>query len=560
MGFDFFTIRNLAAELNDVTCGCVFSSARSTPRALCLGFSKDRVVGAILGSRGWLGLRRDPALGQPDQPWAGEPFLSGAEVHLAWSDSRDRILWFRLGRADSQGQPSYGLLAFELIHPSFQAYLFSEKSGRVLRRWGEKGRLRLEVGGKYSPPPSRRLLPGADPAEDLVATWQPGSQARRSLASAAVGMDDFVAGEVCVRAGIDPEGESSEEEMRRLWEVAAGLYGQPAQQGGYVWEREGRRFFSGLKPVSFAAQSLPSISEAIALTLALPGPSWTGALSPQLRPLRGAAAKLQRRLQALEADLAEAGAAEQLQRQAALILANLARIPRGSRYVELPDPFSPEGGTTSAELDPDRNPAQTAARLAKKAKRLRRRREILPTQIRMVRTQLQEVKDLLDQVPPYPADIECWLKENGMSNTQNCPEEAREGGGRSTHPRRYRTSTGWSVWAGRNNAENDQLSHRLAAQNDYWFHAHGYPGSHVVLRREGRKEEPSAQTLREAAGVAAYWSKGKTAKKIAVVYTLVKYVSKPRGGAPGQAVLKREKSILVEPKLLAEEDAGHKIA
>jgi len=560
MGFDFFTIRNLAAELNEATCGCVFSSARSTPRALCLGISEGRVLGAMLGSRGWLGLGRDPALGMPEQPWAGEPFLSGAEVHQVWADRRDRILWFRLGRADSQGQPSYGLLAFELIHPSFQAYLFSEKSGRILRRWGEEHRMRLEVGGEYSPPPNRRLLPGANTAEDLVTAWQPGSQARRSLATAVVGMDDFVAGEVCARAGIDPEGEPSEEEKRRLWEVAAGLYGQPAQPGGYVWEREGRRFFSGLEPVAIAAQSLPSISQAIALARALPCPSLTGGPSPQQRPLRGAEAKLQRRLQALEADLAEAGAAEQLQRQAALILANLARIPRGSRYVELPDPFSTEGGTTSAELDPDRSPAQTAARLAKKAERLRRRREILPAQIRRVRAQLQEVKDLLDRAPPDPAYIECWLKENGLSNTQNRPEEAREGGERAAHPRRYRTSTGWSVWAGRNNVENDQLSHRLAAQNDYWFHAHGYPGSHVVLRREGRKEEPSAQTLREAAGVAAYWSKGKTAKKIAVVYTLVKYVSKPRGGAPGQAVLKREKSILVEPMLLAEEDAGHKFA
>ena len=94
----------------------------------------------------------------------------------------------------------------------------------------------------------------------------------------------------------------------------------------------------------------------------------------------------------------------------------------------------------------------------------------------------------------------------------------------------------------------------MAAQNDYWFHAHGYPGAHVVLRKEGRKEEPSALTLREAASVAAYWSKGKTAKKVPVVYTLVKYVSKPRGGAPGQALMKREKTLMVEPGLLQEED------
>jgi predicted ribosome quality control (RQC) complex YloA/Tae2 family protein len=89
----------------------------------------------------------------------------------------------------------------------------------------------------------------------------------------------------------------------------------------------------------------------------------------------------------------------------------------------------------------------------------------------------------------------------------------------------------------------------MAAQNDMWFHAHGYPGSHVILKREGRKDEPSKQTLEEAAAIAAFWSKGKSAKKVPVVYTLAKYVSKPRGGAPGQAVLKREKTLIVEPQI-----------
>ena len=93
----------------------------------------------------------------------------------------------------------------------------------------------------------------------------------------------------------------------------------------------------------------------------------------------------------------------------------------------------------------------------------------------------------------------------------------------------------------------------MSAQNDIWFHAHGYPGSHVVLRREGRKEEPDKQTLEEAAGLAAFWSKGKTAKKVSVVYTLVKHVTKPRGGAPGQALLRREKTIVVTPSLIKEE-------
>jgi predicted ribosome quality control (RQC) complex YloA/Tae2 family protein len=95
----------------------------------------------------------------------------------------------------------------------------------------------------------------------------------------------------------------------------------------------------------------------------------------------------------------------------------------------------------------------------------------------------------------------------------------------------------------------------MAAQDDVWFHAQGYSGSHVVLRRAGRKDEPSSRTLHEAAAVAAYWSKGRTARKVAVVYTAVRYVTKPKGSAAGLAVLRREKTLMVAPALLPQEGA-----
>ncbi|MBK8232716.1 MAG: hypothetical protein IPK72_19565 [Candidatus Eisenbacteria bacterium] len=66
-----------------------------------------------------------------------------------------------------------------------------------------------------------------------------------------------------------------------------------------------------------------------------------------------------------------------------------------------------------------------------------------------------------------------------------------------------------------------------------WFHAHGVPGSHVVLRREGRKDNPSAKTMEEAAAIAAFFSKARHAGKAPVIYTLKKYVRKP-SKAPGR--------------------------
>jgi predicted ribosome quality control (RQC) complex YloA/Tae2 family protein len=114
-------------------------------------------------------------------------------------------------------------------------------------------------------------------------------------------------------------------------------------------------------------------------------------------------------------------------------------------------------------------------------------------------------------------------------------------------PRRLRTNEGWDVLIGRTNEGNDFLTHQLARPEDYWFHVHGAPGSHVVLRRGKGKNEPSRRTLEEVASWAAYYSQARTAGKVPVIYTRKKYVRKPRKAPAGLAVCEREKSLMVRP-------------
>lgn len=131
------------------------------------------------------------------------------------------------------------------------------------------------------------------------------------------------------------------------------------------------------------------------------------------------------------------------------------------------------------------------------------------------------------------------------SSARSTPRNQRDAGFR---PRRYTTHEGWTVLVGRSNEENDWLTHRAAHPEDYWFHAHGCPGSHVVLQRAGRKDNPSVRTLEEAAAIAAFFSKARHSSKAPVIYTLKKYVRKPRGAKPGLAVCEREKAIMVRPQ------------
>ena len=99
--------------------------------------------------------------------------------------------------------------------------------------------------------------------------------------------------------------------------------------------------------------------------------------------------------------------------------------------------------------------------------------------------------------------------------------------------------------SGRNNTENDELTHKIAGKNDFWFHARGVPGSHVVLicGGDGAKESD----ISDAASIAAFYSADKR-DKVAVDYTLVKNVKKPSGGRPGAAVYFDYKSVFVKPE------------
>jgi len=116
---------------------------------------------------------------------------------------------------------------------------------------------------------------------------------------------------------------------------------------------------------------------------------------------------------------------------------------------------------------------------------------------------------------------------------------------------RYELPDGWVVLAGRTDADNDRLSLKIAKANDWWFHVKGLPGSHVVLQVPAGTAASKA-TLKEAAAVAAWHSKKREAKQVAVSYTLARYVSKPSGAKPGTVEVRKEKVLNVRPGIPGE--------
>ena len=320
------------------------------------------------------------------------------------------------------------------------------------------------------------------------------------------------------------------------------------------------------------------------------------------RALRRHLARLERTLDAVRGDLDAAEQAGGLRRSGEALLAYLARVPRRADRVSLPDPHDP-ARSLDIELDASLTPQVNAARYFRRAAKAERGLVEVPVRLRVVESELTRVRSLLERVEaaaakdapaPLPGrarhadatsghaptpgrarhtdvapapepDADALLREvyaalppllrrglkppgppaaagsTGAPARQQRPLPAR------LRPRRLRTTEGWDVLVGRNNEGNDHLTHHLARPEDYWFHVHGAPGSHVVLRRGKGKNEPSKRTLEEVAAWAAYFSHARTAGKVPVIWTRKKYVRRPRNAPPGLAICEREKMLMVRP-------------
>ncbi len=112
----------------------------------------------------------------------------------------------------------------------------------------------------------------------------------------------------------------------------------------------------------------------------------------------------------------------------------------------------------------------------------------------------------------------------------------------------YELPGNWLVLAGAGDEDNDFLSTRLAQPLDWWFHAEGIPGSHVVLRAKP-EEEPGRDTLRQAAAIAAYHSKARAAGTVRIYCTLARFVKKRRGLKVGTVQVAQGKILKVRPDI-----------
>ncbi len=248
--------------------------------------------------------------------------------------------------------------------------------------------------------------------------------------------------------------------------------------------------------------------------------------------LSRAIARLERKCEAQRGELADAEAGEAWKTRGDLVTANLWQMKRGdTRLVAMDYTLDPPREVEVA-LDSRLTPAANAQRFYKFYNKAKRARENLTEQLAHSREEiayLESVETFLDAAESEQDLIEIReeLYRAGYASRMKGyapPKQVK------LRPMEFTSPSGYRVLVGRNNTQNDHLTHKVAGKGDLWFHAKGVPGSHVILVCDGA--EPPAEDYTYAATLAATYSRAE-GENVAVDYTRVRYVKKPPASKPG---------------------------
>ena len=282
-----------------------------------------------------------------------------------------------------------------------------------------------------------------------------------------------------------------------------------------------------------------------------------------LRLLTNAESRIKKKLDIQRGELADCEKADIHKKYGDMITANLWQLQRGMKQAEITDyevwdEEKEEYGTVIIDLDERLTPSANAQRYYKKYTKARNAKVELAKQIELGEAELAYIYTVFDALTRAEtaadlAEIRDELYRSGYASRmkgyaapkkQPAPTVAK-----------FRTTNGYLVLCGKNNLQNEHITHKLADRNDYWFHAKGVPGSHVVMVTNG--EEPDAQDFTDAASIAAHYSKAAGGAQIPVDYLLVRHVRKVPGAKPGFVTYHTNWTAYVTPD--AERIAGMRV-
>ena len=262
--------------------------------------------------------------------------------------------------------------------------------------------------------------------------------------------------------------------------------------------------------------------------------------APLLKMLKNVQKRSQNYILKTDQKLAQIEKGLQYEQIGDIIMANLHQIPPQTEQVSLFDFYN--NRMVDIVLKPSTTPQKNAEWYYRKGKNQKIEIQTLKQNLQKKRSELKKTLEHIDAINAIDQwkVLKKYLAENNLSMVKG---EGKE----MILPYRKLLYKGFDILIGKNAKSNDLLTQKFTHKNDLWLHAKDVNGAHVVIKQKPGTPFPK-HVIEKAAQLAAYYSKGKHNTLCPVIYTLKKFVRKPKGGREGYFIVEKEKVILAEPK------------
>jgi predicted ribosome quality control (RQC) complex YloA/Tae2 family protein len=406
----------------------------------------------------------------------------------------------------------------------------------------------------YTPPPPQAKLLPSDLTEyrlrQILEAHEPSDQLWQALVRGLAGMSPLLAREIAFRTLGQPRARLAQverltpilEAIRELlaplesgdWQPAVALEeGEPVAYAPYQLTHRGE------------LQAMPSISQAIEVYTAAAASAdpYAAAKRPVREAIASARGRLEARRAALARSMEEAAEAERWRQWGEWILAYAHTVEPGQSELVAD---TGQGQVLHIPLDPQLSAVDNAQAYFARYRKAQRAGGEVPRQLREAELALRDLDQLetdleLASSRPEIEEVRRTLVEAGYLRSK----KQRRGMPRS-EPLSLASPDGLTILVGRNSRQNDDVTFRRAAGGDWWFHARGVPGAHVIVRTEGADLPPGS--LRRAAELAAYFSRLRGEPDVLVDYVQRRHVRRIPGAAPGLVTYSQEQTVRVPPR------------
>ncbi|UTH00987.1 NFACT family protein [Macrococcoides canis] len=226
-----------------------------------------------------------------------------------------------------------------------------------------------------------------------------------------------------------------------------------------------------------------------------------------------------------------------------LITSNMYQLKQGMDEFTTTNYYNEE--TVTIPLNPRKSPAENAQYYYKQYNRLKTRKAHAAEQIKATQDEIAYIETIQMQLDHISVDdiddIRTELAEQNLIKKKHKTKQSKKQQSSIDH---YLSRDGQEIVVGRNNLQNEYITHKLGRNNYLWFHTKDIPGSHVVIL----DNKPTDGTIEDAAMLAGYFSKAQGSSKIPVDYTEIKHVHKPSGAKPGFVTYTDQTTVMITPE------------